>query len=139
MYECKEGNGAERRLSLQATDRRRHLGSDHVNNTLPNLTPIQLHEGLLSEVETSAGGVDGGDIDPRARSGVSHVPAPAAIGRVPDDVKGASDERERGDAAERRESVDEAVRPVRARYAIERAARVVERVIVRGAQGRWRR
>ena len=92
----------------------------------------------MCDVETTRGGVDGGNLNRHARRRVGDVPAPAAIRRVPRNVESAADEREVGDVAERRESRRKAVRPVRACDTVERASLVVERSIIRGAQGRWR-
>jgi hypothetical protein len=65
---------------------------DHIDGTGTNLTVGQFLESFLCDVEARTGGVDSGQVDRRTRSRVGQAPAPAAVGRVEDDVKGAADE-----------------------------------------------
>jgi len=98
--------------ALQSTDGRSHFAGDHVQDALPDLTTVQLHESLLRDVESGTGGVHSDDIDRHPRRRIGQTPAPAAVGRVPDHVERAADEGELGDIAERRETRGETVRPV---------------------------
>jgi hypothetical protein len=120
--------------ALQPTERRSYSGGDHVQNALSYLAAVQMHERFLCNVKASAGSVNGSDDDGHARRRVGQAPAPAAVGRVPHDVEGATDVRERRDIAERRESPGQAIRTVRARNVVERAVLVV----VRGVEGRFK-
>jgi len=99
---------------------------------LSDLTTVQSFERRRSHVETSARSVDRGHINRRPVRRVSDAPAPAAVRRVPRDIESTTDVRVVGNIAERRELGDEAVVPVRARDAVERAGGVVERGVERG-------
>ena len=123
---------------LQSTDRGSNSVGDHVNHTPTNLTAVQLLKCLLCNVETSRGGVNGGDLNRQARHRVSDIPAPTAIRRVPHNIERTANEREVGNVTERRESSRKTVRPVRACDIVERTSLVVKRSITRGTQGRWR-
>ena len=125
--------------ALQSADGRRYFAGDHVQNALPNLTAVQLHESLLSDVEPSPSGVDSGNVDRHARRRVSQAPASATVRRVPHDVERTADEGERRNIAESRKPRDQTVRAVRARDAIQRAILVVECSVECGSQGRRRR
>lgn len=85
---------------LQSTIRGRNLGSNHIQKAQSDLTTVQLHESLLGDIESRAGSIDGDDVDRGARGGVGQLPARAAVGRVPDDVERAAEEREYRDVAE---------------------------------------
>jgi hypothetical protein len=122
---------------LQPTNRRRYFISDHIHSALSNLSTIQLHESLLSDIKSQSRSVDSNEIDRRARSSVGQIPARSAVRRVPDDVEGAAEERERRDVAERGETRRQPVRAVRARYAVHRAGLVVVGRVERRAEG-WR-
>ena len=125
-------------LHLQTTNRRGNFLRYHVDGTKPALSASQLVESLLGEVKARAGSIDSRDIDRRASRGISHGPARAAVGRVPDDVEHAADEGERGNIAERWEARRETVLAIGARNAVERAGLIVERSVERGAQRRRR-
>ena len=118
----------------QSTDRRSYFGGDNVQNTLSYLAAVQMHERFLCDIKASPGGVNGSNDDGHARRCVGQAPAPAAVGRVPHDVEGTTDERERRNIAKRRESSGQAVRTVRARNVVERTFLV----IVRGVEGRFK-
>lgn len=135
MYTVEITRERRMRCALQSTNRRGHFAGDNVQNTLPDLTAIQLHESLLRDIKPRPGSIDSDKIDRRARRRVGQAPARAAVGRVPDHIERAADERELWNVAERREARDEAVRAVGARDVVERAALVVERRVVCGAQG----
>src|SRR6266851_6276478 len=100
----KAGCGGYGRVHLQSTDRGRNFSGVHIKHALPYVTTVQLHERLLCDVETSPGSVNGRDVNRHPRRRVCDVPARAAIGRIPDDIESAANERERGNVAERRES-----------------------------------
>ncbi len=117
---------------LQSTETAWNLGRNHVENALPELTTVQRFERRRCHVETSTSSVDGGHIDRRPVRRVGDAPAIAAVPRVPHDVESAADVRVVGNRVERRERGDEAVVPVRARDAVERAGGVVERGVERG-------
>jgi len=117
---------------LQSTVRGCNFGGGHVNRTLPNLTAVQRFERRRCHVETMPGSVDGGHIDRCSVRRVSDAPAPAAVRRVPRDIESTADVRVVGNLVERREPGDEAVGPVRARDAVERAGGVVEEGVERG-------
>ena len=104
---------------------------DHIDGTRTNLTIGQFLESFLCDVEARTGGVDSDQVDRRVRGRVGQAPAPAAVGRVEDDVKGAADEGERGHAAEGRESRCEPVDAVGTRDVVHRPGTVVVRGIER--------
>ena len=110
-----------------------NFGGDYVDRGL--LTTVQNAERRRSQVETMAGSVDRGHIDPRAVLRVRDFPASAAVRRVPRDVPSATNVGVARDLAERRVFGGEAVGPVRARDVADRVTGVVERAVERGAWG----
>jgi len=111
-----------------------NFGGDYVDRGL--LTTVQNAERRRSQVETMAGSVDRGHIDPRVVLRVRDFPASAAVRRVPRDVPSATNVGVARDVAERRVFGGEAVGPVRARDVSDRVTGVVERAVERGAWGR---
>ena len=118
---------------LQSTNRRRYFCGDHVYNALSYLAAVQMHEGFLCDVKARAGGVDGSNVDGHARRRIGQAPAPTAVGRVPHDVEGTADERERRNVAKRCKPPGQAVRAIRARNVVERAVLIV----VSGVEGHF--
>jgi hypothetical protein len=101
---------------LQSTDRRRKLISDYIDMALVNLTTGQRLESFLCDNETRASSINSSHVDRHARRWVGQAPARAAVRRVPHDIKGAADERERWYIAERRESRGEPIQNQGNRY-----------------------
>jgi len=134
--QVREKEREEEVAHLQTTAEKWGLVGNHIDGALIRVSTSQHLESLFRDVEARTGGVDSGDVDRLARLRVSHAPARAAIGRVPRDVKGAADERERGQVAERREPRGEPIGAVGACDTIHRAPTVVERGVERRAQGR---
>ena len=127
-YTCSWGEIRSRGIEgykLQSTNRRRYFCGDHFYNALSYLAAVQMHEGFLCDVKARAGGVDSSDVDGHPRCRVSQAPAPTAVRRVPHDVEGAADERERRNIAKRCEPPGQAVRAIRARNVVERAILIV--------------
>ena len=67
---------------------------------------------MLSDVETNAGGVNGGDIHPPVRLRVGQLPALAAVGGAPFGVECAAEIWEVGEIMEFWVCTGETVRPV---------------------------
>ena len=86
---------------------------------------VQRNEGLLSNVETISGAVDGGEINRPVCLLVGQLPALAAVGRTEFNVECGANVWEVGEILEMRVFVGEAVWPVRARNAVGVAIRVV--------------
>ena len=100
---------------------------------------VQPDDHRLCRVETNSGSVNSSIWDRHARGRVSDVPAPATIGRVPDDIESAADEREGGKVAERWELRGKTVCPIGACDVVGRAREVVICVVGSDAQAHGRR
>jgi len=78
----------------------------------PHRSTVQRNESMLSDVETTSGGVDGGDMNPSARLRVGQFPALAAVGGTPFGVECAAKIWEVGEIVELRVCTGETVWPV---------------------------
>lgn len=116
---------------LETTNTRRNRFGLYFQRTAPHFSIVQLFEGLLCDVETFSGRVDGGKRNRSVGLLVVQPPALAAVGGTPYDVECTAYMWEIGEILEMWVTMGETVRPVGARNVVGVAVFMVVRAVPR--------